>query len=283
MSRLDNKLIEKLKEYFYGREDVIMAFIFGSYATNQVHSESDMDIAVYFKPESSRMVEIETAKQYQNEDEIWASVEKISGINTDLVVLNRARSTLSFNILKKGLPLSIKDRDTYLKFYLAVSAEAEEFRGFVKDYWEIYQRSRSLSDTDKTRLMEILHFMDTEIKEFPLYKEMDFKKFKNDKFFRRNVERWTETLTMALMDTAKIIMSSSNQEMPETYYNCLLEFGMFIKLSEDETRRLAGYAKLRNILVHEYLDIRFGRIREFIDTAYPLYVAVIDKVKKMIE
>jgi predicted nucleotidyltransferase len=41
-----------LKEYFEKREDILMAFLFGSYAKAISHRESDVDIAVYFRPRS---------------------------------------------------------------------------------------------------------------------------------------------------------------------------------------------------------------------------------------
>ena len=47
--------IQRLKEYFEKRGDVVMAFLFGSQAERQVHTESDWDIAVYFKPEVERV------------------------------------------------------------------------------------------------------------------------------------------------------------------------------------------------------------------------------------
>jgi len=42
--------IKALKDYFARRNDVSMAFVFGSRAKNSAVKISDWDIAVYFKP-----------------------------------------------------------------------------------------------------------------------------------------------------------------------------------------------------------------------------------------
>jgi predicted nucleotidyltransferase len=46
------KIISKLHDYFEKIEEVSMAFVFGSWEKNQECIESDIDIAVYFKPKT---------------------------------------------------------------------------------------------------------------------------------------------------------------------------------------------------------------------------------------
>ena len=50
----------------------------------------------------------------------------------------------------------------YLRFLLFISSAAMDFKEFVDDYWKIEQRSTSLSDFDKTRLIEIIKFLTNE-------------------------------------------------------------------------------------------------------------------------
>jgi uncharacterized protein len=133
-------LIQKLREYFEKRDDILMAFIFGSYVKEQQTSESDFDIAVYFKPKGN-ILEWEETDIYSDEDRIWGDVEKITGMRTDFVVMNRAPSTLAYSIIQEGLPIIIKNRALYLRFFLMISSAAEYFRDFTKDFWEIKQRS----------------------------------------------------------------------------------------------------------------------------------------------
>lgn len=127
-----------LKDYFEKREDVLMAFLFGSYARALSHRESDVDIAVYFSPKSDHLEWEEFDIEYDTEDEIWLDVERLLKRNVDLVVLNRARSSIA-NSAINGIPIIIKDRGLYLDFMLRVTTEAEDFRETVEDYWQIKQ------------------------------------------------------------------------------------------------------------------------------------------------
>ena len=45
-------ITKKLKDYFEKRDDVVMAFLFGSFAKGQEIYDSDVDVAVYFKPKT---------------------------------------------------------------------------------------------------------------------------------------------------------------------------------------------------------------------------------------
>ncbi len=46
------KEIEKLKNYFKKRKDVLMAFLFGSQMKNLARKSSDFDIAILLKKET---------------------------------------------------------------------------------------------------------------------------------------------------------------------------------------------------------------------------------------
>lgn len=122
-------VLARLKDYFSKKEDVSMAFLFGSWSRGTVHSESDMDIAVYF---SRTLDDVE-------ESAIWSDVEKITGMNVDFIVLNRAFPLIADSALK-GMPIIIKDKNTYLKFFLKTVSEAIDYRAFVESYWVLKQR-----------------------------------------------------------------------------------------------------------------------------------------------
>jgi uncharacterized protein YutE (UPF0331/DUF86 family)/predicted nucleotidyltransferase len=274
--------IQLVKNYFLERPDVSMVFVFGSYAKGREISESDFDIAIYFKPKGKR-IEWQENQFYTEENRIWQDIERIVEIDTDLVVLNRVRPTVAFEILKTGMPLIIKDRKLYLEFYLTVSREAEDFREFIKDYWVTYQRSKSLSEEDKAKLIERTQFLDSEIQEFPDYRSLTLKTYKEDKFQRRNIERWIETLVISIIDVAKIILASEKKKMPSTYMEVLIDLCLLSSFNENEAREFAQFAKLRNILAHEYLDIRFEQVRKFIQDAEPGYKKLLEFVKHFVK
>ncbi|PKN00274.1 MAG: hypothetical protein CVU78_01940 [Elusimicrobia bacterium HGW-Elusimicrobia-2] len=280
MKNLEKK-IELLKDYFSKEQSVIMAYVFGSYAKERVMSESDFDVAVYFKPQD-REIEYEKDREYPEEDRIWSDVERIVEVNTDFVVMNRCPATLALEILEIGKKIIVKDEELRLEFYLITSSVAMDFMEFARDFYAIRQRSASLSERDKHNLMRRKVFLENEIGEIDYFKDLDFKTYSTDRNKRRIVERWIEVIVAASIDIAKIMLASEKKEIPKTYNDTLKMFGWMVGFEGDLNEKFSKFADLRNILAHEYLDILFVRIKKFIDEAKPIYRELIDFVDKKI-
>lgn len=148
--------IKKLKDYFEKREDVVMAFLFGSQAENRAHSGSDWDIAVYFMPQSKEFEFEESGREYPTENEVWADCTQILGTDSvDLIVLNSTSSTVADEALR-GLELTNKNRRLWLRFMLLITKLAEDYHIFAREYHEIVQRSHSLAEGDRDRLSRLI-------------------------------------------------------------------------------------------------------------------------------
>jgi predicted nucleotidyltransferase len=125
----------KLKAYFEERKDVAFAFLFGSAAKGKVRRRGDIDIAVYFWPEN-KVIEWEMfGKYYPGEAKIGLDLERILKKNVDLVVLNRARSIIADEIIRKGVPIINKDKGLFLEFLCIITDEAEYMKEFIKSYY----------------------------------------------------------------------------------------------------------------------------------------------------
>lgn len=281
MSEEMEQKLNKLKEFLEKRDDVLAAFLFGSFAKDRVHRESDVDIAVYFKP-SSHEIEYEEEKNYAGEDEIWSETEKILNIKTDFVVLNRASSTLADSIIKEGRQLVMNDTKYFARFANVIDDAAEYYREYMEDFIKIKARSNSLSSTDRERLIKITDFLEQEIKEYSIYSEIDQIKYQNDKIIKRSLERWVENLVNSSIDIAKIILASEKKLVPSTYRTILENMIEIPNFDLETAKKLGQFAKIRNILAHEYLDLRFNRIKTFIAESEPLYSYLVDFAKKFI-
>ena len=132
---IDRKLLESLKNYFEGRDDIAFAFLFGSAARGRVRREGDVDIAVYFEPDNGLEWEAFN-KTYDGENRIALDLERLLKKEVDLVVLNRARAVVADEIIRKGTPLVIKDRGTFLDFLCIISDEAEYVRDWLITSYE---------------------------------------------------------------------------------------------------------------------------------------------------
>ncbi|MFH1956715.1 MAG: HepT-like ribonuclease domain-containing protein [Patescibacteria group bacterium] len=255
--------INALQDYFSKREDVLMAFVFGSQAKKSARAGSDWDIAVYFKPESGRL-ECEEEVFYKQEAVVWNDLESILKCPVDLIILNRAPATLAFPIINKGEPIIIKNKSVYLKFLLAISSLAIDFRQFMRDFRTIKARSRSLNIEDKDNLIKLLDFIETELNDFDKYKNLDFATYTNNREKKRSVERWVENIVNASIDIAKILLASEKKQLPDTYGDILKLLVSMPNFSEEISNKLAFFVGLRNLMAHEYLDLRFSQIQEFI-------------------
>ena len=273
-----NSKIAALKKYFNHSDDIQLAFLFGSQAKHRAALRSDWDIGVYFRPASENL-ELEENKFYPREDDILKDLEGILRNEVDLVVLNRVPSSLVFSILAKGTALAINDRKTYLGLLEKSSYEAIDFREFCRDFYKIKQRSRSLSEEDKAELLEIMDFLETEAEDFQRYRNLTWQEYQNERPKRREVERWIENIVNASLDIAKIILASEKKNMPATYQETLRLLGATSIFDMVFADRFSQWAKLRNILAHRYLDLKWEQIHRFIQSAQKDMSYFVEKIK----
>lgn len=77
-----------------------------------------------------------------------------------------------------------------------------------------------------------------------------------------------ETLINAAIDIGKIVLSSGGRPLPYSYGQILADLETlpgFTGLSERLQPLAAPLAAVRNLMAHEYLDLRFGRVARFVD------------------
>lgn len=277
---IKDKKIDLLKDYFLKRRDVLMVFVFGSFASGRQMRESDFDVAVYFDP---KKLPKKDSERFDLEGEIWSDVSDIVEEEVDLTPLNEAPASLISNVIKTGIPLVIKDKKLYWEVYLKNSSEAEEFLEFAESFWKIKQRAKSLGTEDKEKLMARFDFLKTQAKELERFQNLIWNEYLNDVDKRRIVERWTENIINALIDISKIILASEDKLMPRSYEEALQGFGFLAGFEENDAQKFKKFAELRNILAHEYLDILYKRIKNFVKEFPPLYQKVVKFLEKYLK
>ena len=264
--------IEALRRYFESRDDVVMAFIFGSRAKGRARMRSDWDIGVYLVEESR-----------EREEEIWGGVEKIVGTEVDMVVLNRAPASLAWTIVRAGIPLTLKDRRIYLRFFRLVSREANAWYRTVEKYHRVFERSASLSQEDREQLQRTIQFMEREAEDFEKFRHLTWQEYSADRPKQREVERWAEQLMNAAIDVAQVVLASSRRVVPETYRMMVQTLGTIPPFDQsDLCEKLAPWTELRNLLAHEYLDYRWKELSAFIAQTPPLFEVLISRTKEFL-
>ena len=272
--------IEKLRGYFERRGEVIMAFVFGSQAKGYARPVSDWDVAVYFNPLSPRSMEIETDREYPQTHEIWSDLEHMLGTEVDLLVLNRAKPSLVFSVLNRGKQLVVKNRTLYLRLLMKTHYEALDFWRFVQLFARIRERSRSFAPEDKSNLLEHLVFLENELLDLEQFKRVTQKEYLQDRNVKRNIERWMENLTMAAIDMGTIVLAAEKQEVPQTYRETFRRLGLRY-FDAEFADTLAEFAELRNIVAHEYLDLRWKQIQKYITRIDKIYTPLIARMKEV--
>lgn len=269
--------LTQLKGYFEKNKEVLMAFIFGSKTKGTQGSFSDWDIAVYFRP--LEYLELEREKDYPQEDRIWSDlIDILETDDVDFLVLNRAKPSLVYNILCTGVSLVIKDRKLYLNLLCKTSYEAIDWWNLTKEFFEIGERTKSISEEDKAILREHIRFLENEFSEFKKFEMITWEEYVKESDKRRNIERWVENLVMSMLDIAKIILASERRNIPQSYKDILKVFTTFY-IDSSVAEEFSEFAKMRNIIVHEYLGIKWRRIERFIENASKLFPLFIEKVK----
>ena len=277
---MKKEILEKLKTYFASRDEIVMAFLFGSRAEGRARNDSDWDIGVYFIPKTRG--ELETKERYAGENEISGEVARLIGAETDVVILNRARPSLVFDVLNSGKVLANKDETLYLELLSKTHYEAVDYWNFVKEFWDIRQQAASLTPKARALLVEHLTFLENELADSPKFKDLSWKEYQENRGQRREVERWVENVVMSLLDIAKIVLASEKKDVPQTYNETIKQFA--IAFTDEKTaEKLAAFAELRNLVVHEYLDLRFARIKRFIEEAGTQFPLVLEKIKGIIK
>lgn len=249
----------KLREYFAGRKDVLFAFLFGSRAKGNARTASDWDVGVYMSDDS-----------VGEEQSVRRDVERLTGADADVVVLNRAPAHIAWSIVR-GEPLAINSRKSYLNFLTTTSHEASDWYRTARDFHRVFERSLSLSSEDRGRLEKIVQFFDVELSDLPQFQKLTWEEYSGNRVNKRNIERWAEQLMNAAIDTAEVILASEKRVIPESYKEIVRELGLIAPFGEEKLcEQLSEWVSFRNDLAHEYLDYRWKRISAFIADAVPL-------------
>lgn len=134
----------------------------------------------------------------------------------------------------------------------------------------------------KVRLIKHITFLEDEIQDYENFKTLSWMEYNTVRDKRRNVERWVENIVNSSIDIAKIILVSENLPLPDTYREIVNSLFLVSCFDKKIVEKLAELVKFRNIIAHEYLDLRWNFINRFIHETELLYKNFLEKVKEYI-
>lgn len=133
------------------------------------------------------------------------------------------------------------------------------------------------------RLIKHLTFLENELKDYETFGTLSWKEYNGDRGKRRNVERWVENIINSSIDIAKLILTSESISLPDTYKDIVRNLSLVANFSEEGIGKLSRWVSLRNIISHEYLDIRWASIQKFISESKPFYEDFSKKVENYLK
>lgn len=114
-------------------------------------------------------------------------------------------------------------------------------------------------------LIRRMAFIEEELKDLEEHLDLDFKGYTTQKKVRREVERIIENVLNASIDLAKILLAGEDVEVPATYRETFEKLGKIGLLAEEVAGQIADLVRLRNVLAHQYLDLKWETIHKFIE------------------
>lgn len=104
-----NVIIQKLKGYFCSKDEVVFAYLFGSYAEGKAKAGSDIDVAVY-------VTDVKEDEFLKYKLKYKSDLEDIFKIPVDLIVMNDAPPLLNHEVFKNGIILKNSNHSLLSRF-----------------------------------------------------------------------------------------------------------------------------------------------------------------------
>ena len=133
-----------LYHYFASQDDVLLAYLFGSYARRQAGPLSDLDIAVLLAGRSN------DDRCFDTRLTIIGDLMALFHFNeVDVVVLNQAPATLRYRVVRDGIILYSRDEDERAEFTARTVSEYLDFKPFLERHERVI--------LDRARKGELTH------------------------------------------------------------------------------------------------------------------------------
>ncbi|MDP3048343.1 MAG: DUF86 domain-containing protein [Thermodesulfovibrionales bacterium] len=137
----------------------------------------------------------------------------------------------------------------------------------------------------KKRLQRHFDFLASELKYYPKFRQITKSIYEEDDDKRRSVERWVENIVNSSIEICKVILNMEEIRLPDNYKEIVLSVSHVkkLKVPTETIETIASWVRLRNIITHEYLDIRWSSIKKFLSDGVPLYMDFLASVGDYLE
>ena len=124
-------LQKNLEEFSLQQENLLLVFLFGSFARGFDTDESDVDVAIMF----------EEVPDFYALDELKDQLSRCSGKEVDILTLNTASPIIKMQVLRYGV-LVKRDKRTYNDFFVSTFNEYNDLKYLRKEIEENLLKGR---------------------------------------------------------------------------------------------------------------------------------------------
>ena len=122
---MENALIEKIRSYFSGKDEVVAVYLFGSYARGKEQRSSDVDIGILLNSNDSDVLK---SKQTQYLRELGRLLRK----DIHPVILNTVGEVLMQQIFTKGKCILDNEHRKHAEFRMVMFSRIAAFSDYRK-------------------------------------------------------------------------------------------------------------------------------------------------------
>lgn len=135
-------------------------------------------------------------------------------------------------------------------------------------------------DDLRQKLLRHTRFLEAELADSDRFTALTRPEYLTDSDRRRNVERWAENILNSLIDIAKIALTIEKVPLADSYREIVESLAAVQEFAGLDTPRFAAWTRFRNVLAHEYLDVRWRTLERFIVEAPEQCRAFLDCAKR---
>jgi len=129
----------------------------------------------------------------------------------------------------------------------------------------------SFNKEHRYRLVRYSTFLEREVEDYVLFEGMAQDDYIQRRSKRRDVESWIENQINVTVDIAKVILNAEGLPVPDTYREIVASLAIFSAFKKETIEALSRWIRLRNIISHEFLDVKWDSIKKFILGGSALY------------
>lgn len=129
---LEDQVIRNLRALFEREREVLVAYLFGSYARGDQTVKSDVDIAVLLSTPPHKILEY-----YLH---LVNKLSQASSGEVDLIILNTAPPLLKHQVIKHGIVIHCSDERARIEFEAKAEDEYLDFKRAMERYEECFTK-----------------------------------------------------------------------------------------------------------------------------------------------